>query len=220
MKLLIATIIAFGLSSSALAETNGAITPVVVTDAALSPFDLATRFYPEQAVQQKIDGRTKVRCKVVADGSLRDCGLVSEHPKGFGFGASALKIAALHHVDTKKYPPGAIGVIAITFSPPRSDCTTPTGDIPYISPERALKESRSGTVSVSCKVASDGSLSLCNVVSESPSDYGFGSAALNVARQMRLNICNPDTPVGSIQSLQFRFDFSHPAAVNSASSQR
>ena len=52
-------------------------------------------------------------------------------------------------------------------------------------PRRAMDESVSGRALLDCLVASDGLLT-CAVVSETPEGYGFGEAALRVARSFRM----------------------------------
>lgn len=52
-------------------------------------------------------------------------------------------------------------------------------------PRRALDEGQSGNVTLDCVIGGNGRLN-CSVASESPSGYGFGEAALNIARQTRV----------------------------------
>jgi periplasmic protein TonB len=47
-------------------------------------------------------------------------------------------------------------------------------------PERAAKAHVSGVARLDCQVASTGDLSGCKVVSESPTGFGFGQAALKM----------------------------------------
>ena len=53
-------------------------------------------------------------------------------------------------------------------------------------PDRALRGNISGTATLSCKVTTVGSVRDCMVLSETPSDYGFGSAALRVSRNFKM----------------------------------
>lgn len=70
----------------------------------LSGFDWRVRpdptqtaaIFPDKAAKDGIvTGRAIVDCLVQADGALADCGVVSEEPAGEGFGASALRLAAI-----------------------------------------------------------------------------------------------------------------------------
>ena len=45
-----------------------------------------------------VTARTKMQCRVQADGTLADCRLLSEEPKGQGFGDAALRMAKLYHM--------------------------------------------------------------------------------------------------------------------------
>jgi TonB family protein len=52
--------------------------------------------FPAEAAKAGLkQGRAIVSCAVKHDGSLEDCGVVSEEPAGMGFGEAALKIAAV-----------------------------------------------------------------------------------------------------------------------------
>jgi protein TonB len=54
-------------------------------------------------------------------------------------------------------------------------------------PPRALAMNKSGVAVMQCRVAANGSVGACNVQSETPADYGFGAAALKLARYFRMN---------------------------------
>jgi protein TonB len=43
----------------------------------------------------EISGRAMVNCAVRTDGALEDCGLESEDPPDYGFGAAAMKMTPL-----------------------------------------------------------------------------------------------------------------------------
>jgi protein TonB len=54
-------------------------------------------------------------------------------------------------------------------------------------PERAIRMEQSGSATIRCTVSVDGSLQGCSVTSETPHEFGFGSAALRLSRYFRLN---------------------------------
>jgi TonB family protein len=59
-------------------------------------FGYAAKVFPAEAAKAGLkQGRAIVSCLVKHDGSLEDCGVVSEEPAGMGFGDAALKIAAV-----------------------------------------------------------------------------------------------------------------------------
>lgn len=53
-------------------------------------------------------------------------------------------------------------------------------------PDRALRRNISGKATLSCKVTAVGAVRDCTVVSETPSEFGFGSAALSVTKHFRM----------------------------------
>ena len=63
----------------------------------------------------------------------------------------------------------------------------PTGDeLADAYPQRALLAGRSGVVSLACTVLASGALADCSVAEESPGGWGFGAAALGLAKRFRL----------------------------------
>lgn len=70
-------------------------------------------------------------------------------------------------------------------------------------PDRAQRMGVAGEAVVTCVVAADGSLDACVLESESPSDMGFGEAALKLATLFRLQLAPGD--VGSKISLPIAF---------------
>lgn len=58
-------------------------------------------------------------------------------------------------------------------------------------PERALDQGRSGRVVLDCIVGGNGRLD-CSVAEENPPGWGFGAAAVSIARQTRIDPTGPD----------------------------
>lgn len=54
--------------------------------------DLA-RYYPDSAARREITGSATLNCAVAANGTVRNCMIVSETPLGEGFGDAALKLS-------------------------------------------------------------------------------------------------------------------------------
>lgn len=52
-------------------------------------------FYPKAAMRAEVEGKTTVSCLVDAQGSVKDCTVVSEAPSGQGFGDAALRVAKI-----------------------------------------------------------------------------------------------------------------------------
>jgi TonB family protein len=58
-------------------------------------------------------------------------------------------------------------------------------------PHRALEQGRSGRVVLDCVAAASGALD-CSVAEENPVGWGFGDAAISIARQARIEPTTPD----------------------------
>lgn len=64
----------------------------------------------------------------------------------------------------------------------------PTGEaLMHAYPERAIQANVTGSATLSCTVRVNGSLTDCQVVSETPGGYGFGRAATRLSRDFRMS---------------------------------
>ena len=65
---------------------------------------------------------------------------------------------------------------------------TPTGEETLRAfPRAALTRNLSGQVDLRCQVQADGSIDRCSKLDEQPAGWGFGSAALSLARPEAIN---------------------------------
>ena len=63
----------------------------------------------------------------------------------------------------------------------------PTGaDVARYYPERAQRLEKTGNVTLQCSVTAKGTVSGCSVLSEDPSDFGFGDAAIKLSRLFKM----------------------------------
>lgn len=54
-------------------------------------------------------------------------------------------------------------------------------------PDKAMRLSKTGDAAIACQVTAAGAVSPCRVVSETPDGYGFGDAALKLAKYFRMS---------------------------------
>lgn len=161
--------------------------------------------WPKAAWRLGIGGRAIIRCKVSAQGTLFDCWVRDETPVGVDFGSAALTLApqlvlrpamkggkavAYDGIDIPidfQTPDAQIGSNlrrrVLPLLPSRMLSDVPWRRAPSYAnvlaayPARAKKESVGGHASLACKFRSDGQLTACDVINETPTGYGFGAAA-------------------------------------------
>lgn len=73
---------------------------VRVTDPGLDPTRMPTRedlvpLYPTKAATERKDGTAMMSCRVMRDGVLSACWIISEVPPGYGFGQAAIALSKL-----------------------------------------------------------------------------------------------------------------------------
>jgi TonB family protein len=189
---LFAAALAVALASSAQAEEPARL----ITDPQWieqpSADDL-TAAYPDRAFKDRPTGAVSVECKVSADGLLGDCKVLSESPKGQGFGSSAQYAAVYFRMPAAtpdgKLTAGAIVRLSLRFAPPADIDTPPkakrsmsVSDVEAVWPTAA--HGGEGWALARCIITVHGVLRDCQVVREEPPGKGFGSAALLLAPSM------------------------------------
>jgi protein TonB len=120
-------------------------------------------------------------------------------------------------VEKPKPPPPAPPVVAAPAPPPpRPTVITnpdwlskPTGDeVASAYPDRAQRLNVSGRAELACSVTAKGTVTDCSVVSEDPSDQGFGGAAMKLTRFFKMRPMTRDgEPVGGAKiNIPIRFE--------------
>ncbi len=147
------------------------------------------------------NGQAALRCRLKDTGALRDCEVISELPRGKGFGKAALelskhfsislaegddKVARLVQVDVpfRFRPPGA----TTRQLRPRWIQIAQAETLAAAYPEAARKDGvEAGVGYVTCTVTTEGRLSDCQAAREEPAGMDFAAAAIKVAATMRMN---------------------------------
>jgi TonB family protein len=167
------------------------------------------RVYPEKARAKGIDGTGVIECIATVDGSLRACTIKSESPEGFGFGQAALAMAPQFQMKPEVNGGKRVEIkvdIPIRFTGPGTRAgtlipgsdmsvgqkrvlansawtTTPTyADVAAVFPAKARDKKVGGKATIQCAFKDAGQVGYCNVLNEEPFGYGFGNAALDLAR--------------------------------------
>lgn len=83
-------------------------------------------------------------------------------------------------------------------------------------PSRALERGVSGSATLTCVAAADGTPTGCSITSETPAGAGFGAEALRASRHGRLTLETVNRLAGQPFTFTLRFDIAAPSAEGSA----
>lgn len=92
---------------------------------------------------------------------------------------------------------------ALAQAPVRWASLPDEADMKAAYPARAAADSLGGKATLRCDVRPDGGLAGCLAISETPTDYGFGPAALILAAKIRV-VVGPDMPATVTVPIQFK----------------
>lgn len=156
------------------------------------PSDRMKAAYPKGATQT---GKAALDCVAGAGGRLLDCKVALEDPPGQGFGAAALSVVSYERIKpTDDSGASVVGRPLRTylqfFAPGDANpdwVRKPTNqDIANVFPRKALKDGVEGKAVIGCEVTVEGFMQNCKVLSETPKDYDFGAAGLQIMPQLRM----------------------------------
>ena len=68
------------------------LTLITLMYLALTSAVSAKDYYPERALQDEVSGVAIIDCVLQADGKVKDCVVVKEMPRGYGFGEATVKL--------------------------------------------------------------------------------------------------------------------------------
>lgn len=148
--------------------------------------------YPKGAT---VTGKAALDCVAAEGGKLADCEIAKEDPPGQGFGQAALSVVGYERIRaTDDAGASVVGRPVRTYleflAPGDANpdwLRKPTGqDLANVFPKKAIEDGRAGKATIACQVTVEGFLQNCKVTSESPKDYNFGAAGLQLAPQFRM----------------------------------
>jgi outer membrane biosynthesis protein TonB len=173
-------------------------------------------------------GQAALRCDLDKTGGLRSCDIISENPRGRGFGKAAKTLSKAFKVsfggnNGKDLDDFKIDVPFRFRNPATPDTRkltkpnwirtlTPEG-MAGLYPEAAIKAGvKSGLGVVSCQVGATGELTECQATREDPPGLEFAAAAIQAAGVMRMNPWTKEgDPVEGLKiSLPIRFAWEGP----------
>ncbi len=191
--LVFASLIALS-AGPALAQSN--LVAATAWTAAPTAADMAAA-YPAKAKAEGLGGGAELACTAMASGGLKDCDVLAESPRGYGFGAAARTLA--RSIKVAGVPNGTEVRVPITFSPDLakggvSTIKTPLwAALPTVQElQTAVPKTEGGPnevrVTLVCDVQAGGSLSGCVVDREEPAGQGFGAAIQALGTKFKVNL--------------------------------
>ncbi len=148
-------------------------------------------------------GQAALRCDLDKTGSLKGCEVISENPRGKGFGKAAKVLSKTFRVNVSAETPKAYKDFSVDvpfrfrnpatpdtrkLTKPRWIQTLTAEGMAEVYPLTAMKAGvRAGLGVVSCTVSASGVLTDCQALREDPAGLEFAAAAIKAAAVMRMN---------------------------------
>lgn len=168
-------------------------------------------------------GQAALRCGLDGSGVLRACEVISEKPRGKGFGKAAKDLSKSFHIAFDPNDAKLLKTFKVDVPFRFRDPATPDGrkltkprwtrtlspeGMAAVYPEAAVKAGvRTGEAAATCTVTATGELTNCQAARESPAGLDFGAAAVKAAAVMRMNPWTKegDTVEGLVITLPITF---------------
>ncbi|HET6971548.1 MAG TPA: energy transducer TonB [Phenylobacterium sp.] len=174
---------------------SGLVTATAWT-AAPTAADMAA-VYPAKAKAEGIGGGVELACTTTASGGLKDCDVLVETPRGYGFGSAARTLTRAMKV--AGVPGGTEVRVPMSFSSDLAKGGVATIKTPLWAALPSVQELQTAVpkteggpnevrVTLVCDVQAGGSLSGCVVDREEPAGQGFGAAILAVGTKFKVNL--------------------------------
>lgn len=200
------------ITAAELAQAFGGLAPVSELDVRpATQADRFARYYPAAAHAANEDGRVLVACAVRSRGNL-DCAVERESPVGLGFGQRAVDLVLAIAASGRPPAAGAAFRVPVDFalhddgSPMVRTHFGPRATNRYY-PADAVRRSLNGRALLECRIRENGRLN-CTAVSETPTNLGFGYAALQTAEEIRVSQASlglPGLAVGDVIQMPLNF---------------
>jgi hypothetical protein len=153
--------------------------------------------YPHGPASVGMGGRALLHCDVAKSGRLEKCLVAEEAPTGAGFGAAAISLSGLFHLDpaSDAARSGAVDFpigFATSANEDELEVMGPWLAAPGFADVGAVYPDIGGGVTgeavLHCRLDRDGALTSCKSLFERPVDRGFSDSALKLAHYFRTRI--------------------------------
>jgi TonB family protein len=148
-------------------------------------------------------GQAALRCELEKTGALRSCNIITESPRGKGFGKAAKTLSKSFRVSFSLEEVSELKKLTVDIpfrfrdpalpdgrklTKPRWVQTLSADGMAAVYPQAAIKAGvRSGSGATTCVVTAEGRLGACEALRETPPGLDFGAAAVKAASAMRMN---------------------------------
>jgi TonB family protein len=157
--------------------------------------------YPAKAKAEGVGGDVELACTAMRSGALKDCEVLSETPRGYGFSSAARTLA--RSIQVAGVPNGAEVRVPISFPAPMAKGEVATIKTPLWAAlpsvqdlQAAVPKTENGPnevrVVLVCDVQAGGSLSGCVVDREEPAGQGFGPAIQAIGSKFKVNLMSAE----------------------------